>query len=159
VIPPASPNSTRRTSIGCTPFVARRVLNRDAAEDLTAEVFHQALATLGTFEWQGTPLVAWLLGIATHELSRYWQRAMKRREVTGESLELKGADDQIERRAILFQLVDTLPPDQRKVVLRRFVEQRTIREIARDLDRSEGAIKQLQLRALENLRLRLRSKS
>jgi RNA polymerase sigma-70 factor (ECF subfamily) len=34
----------------------------------------------------------------------------------------------------------------------RFVEGRSIREVAVALDRSEGAVKQLQLRALENLR-------
>jgi len=45
-----------------------------------------------------------------------------------------------------------LLPDQRTVIVRRFIEQRSIREIAQELGRSEGAIKQLQLRALENLR-------
>jgi RNA polymerase sigma-70 factor (ECF subfamily) len=43
-------------------------------------------------------------------------------------------------------------PDQRMVIVRRFIEQRSIREVATELGRSEGAIKQLQLRALENLR-------
>jgi RNA polymerase sigma-70 factor, ECF subfamily len=38
------------------------------------------------------------------------------------------------------------------VIVRRFIEQRSIREVATELGRSEGAIKQLQLRALENLR-------
>jgi RNA polymerase sigma-70 factor (ECF subfamily) len=38
------------------------------------------------------------------------------------------------------------------VIELRFIEERSIREIAAALDRSEGAIKQLQLRALENLR-------
>ncbi len=43
-------------------------------------------------------------------------------------------------------------PDQRMVIVRRFIEQRSIREVATELGRSEGAVKQLQLRALENLR-------
>ena len=60
----------------------------------------------------------------------------------------------IERRAALFQLVDTLPEDQRSVIIQRFVEGRSIREIAQEFGRSEGAIKQLQFRALENLRAR-----
>ena len=63
---------------------------------------------------------------------------------------------QVEERATLFRLVNALPPDQQKVVVLRFVEQRSIREIAQQLGRSEGAIKQLQFRALENLRARLR---
>jgi RNA polymerase sigma-70 factor, ECF subfamily len=138
-------------------FIAHRVLNREAAQDLTAEVFHQALSSLGSFEWRGTPFIAWLLGIAGNVLSGHWQRLVKHPEVSAGDLELASTDDQIERRAIIFQLVDGLPPDQRNVILRRFVEQRSIREIAQELGRSEGAIKQLQLRALPNLRMRLRS--
>jgi len=45
-------------------FVARRAGDREEAEDLTAEVFHHALANLGRFEWRGVPFVAWLLQIA-----------------------------------------------------------------------------------------------
>jgi RNA polymerase sigma-70 factor (ECF subfamily) len=59
---------------------------------------------------------------------------------------------EIEQRAMLFQLVDRLPDAQRRVIEMRFVDQRSIREIAAALDRSEGAVKQLQLRALETLR-------
>jgi RNA polymerase sigma-70 factor (ECF subfamily) len=52
--------------------------------------------------------------------------------------------------------VDTLPADQRHVIVRRFVGQKSLREIATELERSEGAIKQLQLRALQNLRDRIK---
>ncbi len=58
---------------------------------------------------------------------------------------------------MLFQLVDSLPPDQRLVIARRFVDQRSIREIAAELGRSEGAVKQLQFRALHTLRTHMRS--
>jgi RNA polymerase sigma-70 factor (ECF subfamily) len=60
--------------------------------------------------------------------------------------------DDVERRALLAQLVGALPPEQRRVVVERFVEQRSIKEIARAMQRSEGAIKQLQFRALQTLR-------
>jgi len=52
----------------------------------------------------------------------------------------------------VFQLVERLPDVQRQVIEMRFVDGRSIREIATALSRSEGAVKQLQLRALENLR-------
>jgi RNA polymerase sigma-70 factor (ECF subfamily) len=64
--------------------------------------------------------------------------------------------EQVERRAQLFRAVDALPEDQRRVILLRFGEEKSIREIAADLNRSEGAVKQLQFRGLENLRARLR---
>ena len=135
-------------------FIARRVRDRAEAEDLTAEVFHQALSNLGRFEWRGIPFAAWLLRIAANTLADRWQRAAKIREVPADELERAeaGADQQVERRAMLFQLVDRLPDDQRLVIVRRFVEQKSVKEIAQELGRSEGAVKQLQFRALENLR-------
>ena len=51
-----------------------------------------------------------------------------------------------------IELVERLPDLQRQVIELRFVEEKSIREIAAALNRSEGAVKQLQLRALENLR-------
>ena len=143
-------------------FVARRVKDREEAQDVTAEVFHQALKNIGRFQWRGVPFAAWLLRIAANALADRWQRAG--REVPADSAELEAesvsADvSEIERRAMLFQLVDRLPQDQRLVVVRRFVEQKSIREIAGELGRSEGAIKQLQFRALETLREQVRNKS
>jgi RNA polymerase sigma-70 factor (ECF subfamily) len=60
--------------------------------------------------------------------------------------------EEVERRALLYKLLRELPPDQRRVLELRFLKQKSIREIATLLDRSEGAIKQLQFRALETLR-------
>jgi RNA polymerase sigma-70 factor, ECF subfamily len=139
-------------------FVARRVPSREEAEDVTAEVFHQALAGLPGFEWQGTPFVAWLVGIASHLIARRWQRAAKHPEVPADELESVGVLDHTERQAIFTQLVDRLPDDQRRVIRRRFMDQRSIREIAQELERTEGAIKQLQFRALETLRTQVRNR-
>jgi RNA polymerase sigma-70 factor, ECF subfamily len=138
-------------------YIARRVRNREEAQDLTSEVFHKALTGFPRFEWHGLPFVAWLLGIAANVLSDRWQRAAKQQEVVNDDLDQIGIEDDIEQRAMLYQLVDTLPDDQRQVILRRFIGQRSLREIATELGRSEGAVKQLQLRALQNLRERIRS--
>ena len=143
-------------------FVARRVVDRDEAQDVTAEVFHQALKNLGRFQWRGVPFAAWLLRIAANALADRWERASRGVEVQAEdSLEERaessaGDTAEVERHAMLFQLVDRLPADQRMVILRRFVDQKSIREIAQELGRSEGAVKQLQFRALETLRGQVR---
>jgi RNA polymerase sigma-70 factor (ECF subfamily) len=141
-------------------FVARRVRNRDEAEDVTAEVFHEALRSLRRFQWRGIPFAAWLMRIASNTLADRWQRAGN----TGISLDDAAEDEAVpstpaeaERRAMLYQLVDRLPPDQRLVILRRFVDQKSTNEVAQELKRSEGAIKQLQFRALETLRSHVRS--
>jgi RNA polymerase sigma-70 factor, ECF subfamily len=138
-------------------YIARRVGNREEAQDLTAEVFHQALASLPGFEWRGLPFAAWLLGIAANVLSGRWRRVIGQMEVATEDVGEAGIEDRVEQRAMLYQLVDRLPPHQRYVIMRRFLGQKSLREIATELGRSEGAIKQLQLRALQNLRGWMRS--
>lgn len=138
-------------------YVAHRVRTREEAQDLTAEVFHRALAGIARFEWRGLPFSAWLIGIAGHVVSDRWQRTPNH-EVATEELEEFGKEDGLERRAMLYELVDALPPDQHLVIIRRFIDQKPLREIAAELGRSEGAIKQLQLRALHNLRERMRNR-
>ena len=61
----------------------------------------------------------------------------------------------VQKRATLFRLVETLPPEQRRVVVLRFAEQKSIKQVAREIRKTEGAVKQLQFRALTNLRARL----
>ena len=136
-------------------YVARRVRTREEAEDATAEVFHQALANLGRFEWRGTPFVAWLMGIAAHVLASRWRHGPGEPALPAEALEEAGVEDGIEQRTMLNRLLESLPPDQRQVVVGRFAEQLSISELAQQLGRSEGAVKQLQLRAIENLRAQM----
>ena len=137
-------------------FVAARVRHREEAQDVTAEVFHKALAGLPRFEWRGAPFAAWLFRIASNALADRAGRAARERGLTPEDdPPMQAASfEQAEQRARLFKLVRRLSPDQRRVIEMRFAEEKSIREIARALGRSEGAVKQLQLRALENLRAR-----
>ena len=142
---------------GIYAFLARRVADRNVAEDLTSEVFHKALANLPSYKWRGIPFGAWLMRIAANALSDHFKRAAREVAGAGDRPEPSAKADQEDRenRARLFRLVDQLPTDQRAVVFGRFVEQKSIREIAQHLGRSEGAVKQLQLRALQKLRSRM----
>ena len=132
-------------------YVAHRVPGREEAEDVTAEVFQQALAGLGRFEWQGAPFIAWLLGIAAHSVAKRWKGAAGKEEVPVDELELAANSGHAERQALFGQLIERLPEDQRRVIEARFFGQRSIRDIAMEMGRSEGAIKQLQFRALATL--------
>jgi RNA polymerase sigma-70 factor (ECF subfamily) len=142
-------------------YIARRVRDRSESQDLTAHVFQQALANLDKFKWRGAPFSAWLYRIAANAIA---DQARKRSRETGD--ELIPATSQntepdleaVERRAQLFQAVDKLPEDQRRVIVMRFADEKSIRDIAGELGRSEGAIKQLQFRGLETLRARLGGK-
>jgi RNA polymerase sigma-70 factor, ECF subfamily len=133
-------------------FVSRRTENRAAAEDITSQVFEQALAAIGRFEWRGVPVVAWLFRIASNALADHWRE--RSRDVHEAPPDVPGPREvkDIERRIALYQYVEQLPDLQRRVIRMRFVEEKSIREVAAALDRSDGAVKQLQLRALENLR-------
>ena len=98
------------------------------------------------------PFAVWLYRIAANAIADRWKKLSKQNaDPISDDLDQSHWPD-IERRAALFQLVDRLPDDQRAVVIKRFVEEKSIREIAREFERSEGAIKQLQYRALETLR-------
>jgi RNA polymerase sigma-70 factor, ECF subfamily len=143
-------------------YIGRRVSDRNEVQDLTAHVFHQALANLGKFKWRGAPFITWLYRIAANALSD--QRKRRAREVSSDDLpngeSVSEVDlEQIEQRALLFKAVDSLPEDQRRVIIMRFAEEKSIRDIASELERTEGAIKQLQFRGLENLRDRLGHKA
>jgi len=140
-------------------YVVRRVQDRDAAEEVTAEVFHKALANLPRYQLRGAPFGAWLLKIAAHAIADRSRRDA-REVAASDDLPDGGADldadlDLVEQRARLFRLVDQLPTDQRLVIVQRFVDERSIRDVAQRLKKTEGAIKQLQFRALQTLRERL----
>jgi RNA polymerase sigma-70 factor (ECF subfamily) len=134
-------------------FIVRRVHDRAEAEDLTSEVFQHALANLSRFEWRGVPFAVWLFRIAANAIADRGRKLSRAAEYAQSSDDLDQSHwPDIERRAALFQLVAKLPDDQQSVIIRRFVEQKSIKDIAEEFGRSEGAIKQLQFRALENLR-------
>jgi len=143
-------------------FIARRVRDRAAAEDVTSEVFHKALANLPSYEWRGVPFSAWLFRIAANAIADQLKRASREQPATQDP---RSADEQpdpssadieaIDYHSRLFRLVDQLPVVQQRVIHERFVEQRTIREIAARLNKTQGAIKQLQFRALQTLRAQM----
>jgi RNA polymerase sigma-70 factor (ECF subfamily) len=137
-------------------YVASRVRNRDEAEDVTADVFHKALANLPRFEWRGAPFAAWLYRIASNAIADRASRSAREREIPPpDDPPVHDSElEQVERRARLFRLVRSLPKDQHRVIELRFAQEMTIREIAGAMGRTEGAVKQLQFRALETLRAR-----
>jgi RNA polymerase sigma-70 factor (ECF subfamily) len=142
-------------------FIARRVRDRGDTEDLTSEVFHRALSNLGKFEWRGTPFLAWLYRIAHNAIADRARRKVldpappESAEPADTAVPAQEEMEHAERRAQLYRSVSGLPDDQRRVIVLRFAQEKSIREIAGELGRSEGAVKQLQVRALENLRARM----
>ena len=142
-------------------FIVSRVYDRTIAEDLASEVFHKALANLPNYQWRGTPFSAWLFRIASNAIVDHFKRSDREQQAGEREHPMAHADlsstdlDFIERHVHFFRLVEELPEIQRRVVCERFVEERSIREIAQRLSKTEGAIKQLQFRALQTLRAQI----
>ena len=140
---------------GVYAYVLSRLSDRLEAEEVTADVFHQALANISHFEWRGKPFIAWLLRIASNAIADRYHALRRLQQIESEDFEELGSEDETERRAMLAQLLNTLPSDQRAVLVQRFIHQHSIRDIAREMGRTDGAIKQLQLRGLLKLRERM----
>lgn len=139
-------------------FVARRVGDRDLAEDLTADVFYKALEALPRFDWRGVPFGVWLFRIAANRVADQWKSAAK----DGGQVSVEPATEaEFERACLsarLFEMVGDLPKEQQRVVQLRFAAGHSIREIAGKLKKTDGAVKQLQFRALQTLRTRMGDK-
>lgn len=143
-------------------YVARRARDRAEVEDLTSEVFRKALANLPRFRWTGAPFAAWLLRIASNLIADRAKRLAKEGSVPLDDNLASPARERLqsdlegaERQARMFRMVGELAEDQQRVLVMRFAEEKSISEIASELGRSEGAVKQLQFRALENLRAKV----
>ena len=138
-------------------YIVRRVQDRSAAEELTAHVFHQALRNLNKYKWRGAPFAAWLFRIAANSIADRANRRARESALPSEVGTTAEPDlEKVETLSRVYKLVEELPWDQRYVVRARFAEEKSIREIAQQMSRSEGAIKQLQFRAMQSLRARLR---
>jgi RNA polymerase sigma-70 factor, ECF subfamily len=136
--------------------------NRADAEDLTTQTFLRMLESIGRFRWQSAPFSAWLFRIA-HNLAMDHFRASKRWQPQEEVPEEPGstapsADEEAMRsigRESLFELIESLSPEQRQVLTLKFVFDFSNAGAAAVLGKSEGAIKSLQHRALASLQKRL----
>jgi RNA polymerase sigma-70 factor (ECF subfamily) len=132
--------------------------NRHDAEDLTTQTFLKMLEKIGSFKWQSAPFSAWLFRIA-HNLAmdhfrsrRRWQPEEEVPEPPGEeepSAELEAM--QVIGRESMLKLIDRLSPEQQQVLTLKFVFNLPNAEVAAILDKTEGAIKSLQHRALVSL--------
>ena len=132
--------------------------NRHDAEDLTTQTFLKMLEKIGSFKWQSAPFSAWLFRIA-HNLAidhfrsrRRWQPEEEVPEPPGEeepSAELTAM--QTIGRESMLKLIEHLSPEQQQVLTLKFVFNLPNAEVAAILDKTEGAIKSLQHRALVSL--------
>jgi RNA polymerase sigma-70 factor (ECF subfamily) len=139
-------------------YLHMTVANRHDAEDLTTQTFVKMLESIGRFRWQSAPFSAWLFRIA-HNLSMDYFRSRRRWQPEAEVPEPYGSEEpsaeaeamQSIGRQSMLDLIDTLSHEQQQVLTLKFVFNFANADVAKILDKSEGAIKSLQHRALASL--------
>ncbi len=140
-------------------YIYPRVGNASDAEDLTEQVFLNAWKALPTYEQRGHRFVSWLYRIAHNEVASY-HRKHKPDVVPLSWVEQNGSDD---RKTSLERIIETeeiyalnaainqLPHEHQQVINLRFVEGLNHAEVGRVIDKSEGASRTIQYRALATL--------
>ena len=147
-------------------YVYHRTGNSHDAEDLTAKVFQRALGHIGSYEDRGLPFQAWLYRIA-HNLVANWHRDQGRRKIialddyVAHSLRSEAPDrlaEESQEREQLMEAVRRLPEDRQQLLLLKFIEQMSNKQIGQIMGRTEGAVKSLYHRTLSALREDLQSR-
>lgn len=140
-------------------FLYYRTRSQTLAEDLTSETFFRALRSMNNFRWQGKDFGAWLMTIARNLTTDHFKSGRTRLELTTE--DMAPHDDATEgpenaviaglTNEVLLKALTELPVEQRECLIMRFLQGLSIAETALALNRSDGAVKQLQLRGVRNL--------
>jgi RNA polymerase sigma-70 factor (ECF subfamily) len=139
-------------------YLHMSVGNRHDAEDLTTQTFLKMLESIGRFRWQSAPFSAWLFRIA-HNLAMDHFRARRRWQPEEDVPEPPGSEEpsaELEAmhsigRQSMLELIDKLSPEQQQVLTLKFVFNFPNADVAKILEKTEGAIKSLQHRALASL--------
>ena len=141
-------------------YVLVRVANRALAEDLTSETFLRAMRRIDSFTWQGKDIAAWFVTIARNLIADHVKSAKFRFEVA--TADMRDADERVDapdtevltrlRDERLVSAIKELGSDQAECITLRFLQGLSLADTAKILDKSEGAVKQLQLRATRALR-------
>jgi RNA polymerase sigma-70 factor (ECF subfamily) len=140
-------------------FLYYRIGSIAVAEDLTSETFFRALRSMGSFQWQGKDFGAWLFTIARNLTADHFKAGRTRLEHSTEDMSLHDRSTEGPDTAVLASLANEallsalkeLPHEQQECLIMRFLQGLSIAETAKVLGRSDGAVKQLQLRGVRNL--------
>ncbi len=140
-------------------FLFYRTRSTTLAEDLVSETFFRALRSMTNFRWQGKDFGAWLMTIARNLATDHFKAGRTRLEMTTEDMGLHDSSSEGPEAAVLAGLTNEvllralkeLPDEQRDCLIMRFLQGMSIAEAAAVLGRSDGAVKQLQLRGVRNL--------
>lgn len=141
-------------------YIYYKVRNKEVTEELTQETFIKVITYLPKFEERGIPFRSFIIRVAANIITDYWRKHARGKEVLPltdiVSLSSNDSLDELavleERKSIIDAAIRQLPDEQRYVVILRLIEGRPIKEVAIMMQKTEGALKMLQQRALQNIR-------
>ena len=139
-------------------YVVLKIGERTEAEDITQQVFLNALKSISSFKYKGTPFSAWLYRIAHNQVVDYLRKKTKRATVPlDERMKDSNPAPELvaERNVDIEQLAGAtkkLTRAQQEVISLRFTGELPVAQVARIMGKSEGAIKALQHSAIVSLR-------
>jgi RNA polymerase sigma-70 factor, ECF subfamily len=129
------------------------------AEDLTEQVFLKAWEAIGRYRWQGRPFLAWLYRLAHNAHIDHVRTLKPTTSLNNDDrpVELASAAAQVELARtldadLLARALGQLTPEQQQVIVMKFIEGMDNEQIAASMEKREGAIRALQMRALMSLR-------
>lgn len=138
-------------------YLLSRVGNVHDAQDLTTQTFVAALNAIETYQPRGL-FVAWLLGIARRKLSDHFRDSIP--TVAIEDIDVQLANQDVLEEAVINRLqmqevvmiLARLNPERAEAIRLRYLANLKIREVAEVMEKSEGAIKMLLARGLDDIR-------
>jgi len=141
-------------------YVSIRAKDKIEAEDITQEIFMKIVTSIHSFSWRGIPFSAWLFRIAHNKVIDSMRKKSKQPTVSFFELPVVPVNctdnphslvelefDVEQLRAAIKQLTSA----QQEVISLRFFAELSIAEVARLMDKSQGAVKALQHSAMLNL--------
>jgi RNA polymerase sigma-70 factor (ECF subfamily) len=135
-----------------------RIGDKMEAQDIAGEVFLKALDSLNTYQERGIPMQAWLFKIAHNLVVDHLRKVTKYKTIPIETIEIEDESDpqktaetniEMERVAMAMQ---QLTDEQKEVIRLRFFGGLSSREVSGLLNKSDGAVREMQRAALEKLR-------
>lgn len=135
-----------------------RTGNRASSEDLASEVFLEALRGIHRYRYRGVPFQAWLYRIAHNLTVDYLDRRSRQATVPlGEEaqdphLQMPDEGDKVALRQDVQNAIHQLSDDQQIVIMLRFFQGLSHKEIGVVMGRRAGTVRGLQHRALAALR-------
>jgi RNA polymerase sigma-70 factor (ECF subfamily) len=145
-------------------YIVLKIGNRTEAEDMTQQVFLNALKSIASYKFKGMPFSSWLYRIAHNQVVDYLRKKSRHATVPLDDAMAAGGGDpsQVAERKLeieeLSMATKKLTRAQQEVISLRFAGELSVAEVARATGKSEGAVKALQHNAIVALRKVLSAK-